>query len=322
MTSSFASLKKNRNKAFEKLTEQLDKIGSKGYTNPEADKYWKPTRDQAGNAFAIIRFLPEPEGEDFPFVRLWDHAFQGPTGQWYIENSRKTVGSDEPDPVAEMNAKLWNSTTDDESPQRKQVRKQKRRLHYISNIYVIKDTGNPDNEGKTFMFKYGKKIYDKLNELMNPSFEDEEKVNPFDLWEGANFRLKIRVVDGYPNYDKSEFDSPGPLFEDDDKMEVIWKQSHSLKDVVAPQNFKTYEELQARLHRVLGLVPGADAKGASTTTFEDEVDDDIDMSKLSKPQIKSAASPKIKEQEAHSITTSNDGDDDDLEYFKTLAART
>lgn len=320
MTSSFASLKKNRNKAFEKLTEQLEKIGNKGYTNPEADKYWKPTRDQAGNAFAIIRFLPEPEGEDLPFVRLWDHAFQGPTGQWYIENSRKTLGTEEPDPVAELNAKLWNSTTDDESPQRKQVRKQKRRLHYISNIYVIKDTGNPDNEGKVFMFKYGKKIYDKLNELMNPSFEDEEKVNPFDLWEGANFRLKIRVVDGYPNYDKSEFDSPGPLFEDDDRMEVIWKQCHALKDVIAPQNFKSYDELQARLQRVLGVASSTENKPSTSTTFEDDVDDEIDMSKLSKPQMKSAPSPKIKDEEAPSITS--DGDDDDLEYFKTLAART
>jgi hypothetical protein len=322
MTSSFASLKKNRNKAFEKLTEQLQKIGNKGYTNPEADKYWKPTRDQAGNAFAIIRFLPEPDGEDFPFVRLWDHAFQGPTGQWYIENSRKTISMDEPDPVAELNAKLWNSTTDDESPQRKQVRKQKRRLHYISNIYVIKDTGNPENEGKVFLFKYGKKVYDKLNELMNPSFEDEEKVNPFDLWEGANFRLKIRVVDGYPNYDKSEFDSPGALFEDDDRMEAIWKQCHPLKDVIAPHNFKPYDELQARLHRVLGVSSDAGAsQSAPATTFEDDVDDEIDMSKLSKPQMKSAPAPKIKEDEGPSITSSGE-DDDDLEYFKTLAART
>lgn len=322
MTSSFAALKKNRNKAFEKLTDQLQKIGNKGYTNPDADKYWKPTRDQAGNGFAIIRFLPEPEGEDFPFVRLWDHAFQGPTGQWYIENSRKTLNNEEPDPVSELNVKLWNSTTDDESAERKQVRKQKRRLHYISNIYIIKDSGNPENEGKVFLFKYGKKVYDKLNELMNPSFEDEVKVNPFDMWEGANFRLKIRMFEGYPNYDKSEFDSPGPLFEDDDRMESVWKQCHSLKEVIAPHNFKSYEELQARLHRVLGLTSDAPRNNSSTApSFEDDVDEEIDMSKLSRNEPKSAPAPKIKESEP-TINSGGDEDDDDLDYFKNLAART
>lgn len=321
MPTSFDTLKKNRSKAFDKLNDQLQKISTKGYTNPDAGKYWKPTRDAAGNGFAIIRFLPEPEGEDFPFVRLWDHAFQGPTGMWYIENSRKTINMEEPDPVAELNVKLWNSTTDDASPERAQARKQKRRLHYISNIYVIKDSGNPENEGKTFLFKYGKKIYDMVNEMMNPSFEDEEKVNPFDLWDGANFRLKIRQGDGgYPNYDKSEFDSSSPLFDDDEKMESVWKQCHSLKDVIAPHNFKSYEELQAKLQKVLGITTNTARNATVTSAADEEIDDDLDMSKLSsKPEMKSAPAPKIKEV---SSDDEDDADADDLDYFKSLAART
>ena len=317
MVTSFDALKKNRSKSFDKLSDQINKISAKSYSNPDANKYWKPTRDAAGNGFAIIRFLPEPEGEDFPFVRLWDHAFQGPTGMWYIENSRKTINMEEPDPVSELNVKLWNSVTDDEAPERKQVRKQKRRLHYISNIYVIKDSGNPDNEGKVFLFKYGKKIYDMVNEQMNPSFEDEERVNPFDLWDGANFRLKIRQGDGgYPNYDKSEFDSVSKLFEDEEKMEATWKQSYSLKEVIAPSNFKSYDELQAKLHKVLGLTT---APRTSSASAEEEIDDDIDMSRLSKPAAKEAPAPKIKETSSAPI---EDEDADDLEYFKNLAART
>lgn len=321
MATSFAALKKNRSKSLDKLNEQLQKISSKGYTNPDEGKYWKPTRDTAGNGFAIIRFLPEPDGEDFAFVRLWDHAFQGPGG-WYIENSRTTLSNTEADPVSELNTKLWNSSNDDDSAERKQARKQKRRLHFVSNIYVIKDSGNPDNEGKVFLFKYGKKIYDMLNEMMNPSFEDEERVNPFDLWEGANFRLKIRQGDGgYPNYDKSEFDSPGPLFEDEDKMEVVWKQCHSLKDIVAPHNFKSYDELQAKLHRVLGLAVNPTRNPNASQSAEDEIDEDLDMSRLaSRSEPKSAPAPKMKEVSA-SIET-DDEDADDLEYFKSLAART
>jgi hypothetical protein len=323
-TTSFAALKKNRSKSLDKLTDQLQKISSKGYTNPDEGKYWKPTRDTAGNGFAIIRFLPEPDGEDFAFVRMWDHAFQG-TGGWYIENSRTTLGSNEPDPVSELNTKLWNSTKDEDSAERKQARTQKRRLHFISNIYVIKDSGNPENEGKVFMFKYGKKIYDMLNELMNPSFEDEERVNPFDLWEGANFRLKIRKGDGgYPNYDKSEFDSPSPLFEDDDQMEAIWKQSHSLKDITAPHNFKSYDELQAKLHKVLGLSGSSGRSQNASQSAEDEIDDEIDMSALgSRSQPKAASAPKMKESTpAAQPAGDDDGDEDDLNYFKSLASRT
>jgi hypothetical protein len=305
---SFEALKKNRSKSLEKLTAQLDKINTKGYSDPNEGKFWKPTRDSAGNGFAIIRFLPAPEAEDMPFVQIWDHGFQGPGG-WYIENSLTTIGK--PDPVTELNSKLWNTSNDDESPERKQARKQKRRLKYISNIYVIKDSGNPENEGKVFLFSYGKKIWDKLNDMMNPSFEDEEPVNPFDFWGGANFRLKIRQFEGYPNYDKSEFDSSAPLFEDDDELENVYKKLHSLQDLIDPKNFKTYEELQAKLHKVLGI--SGSTQKSSTASAEDEIDEDLDLSSLSKHKSETP----MKQSEAPSISVSDD--DGDLEFFKNLA---
>ena len=312
MAVDFQSLKKNRSKSLEKLNEQLTKITSKSYSDPNEGKYWKPTRDQAGNGFAIIRFLDSPQGEDMPFVRLWDHGFKGPGG-WYIENSLTTIG--QPDPVSELNTKLWNASGDEGSPERKQARDQKRRLHYISNVYIIKDSGNPDNEGKVFLFKYGKKIWDKLNDLMNPSFEDEKPVNPFDLWEGANFRLKIRMFEGYPNYDKSEFDSPSALFEDDEEIEKVWKQSHSLKDVIDPKNFKSYDELKAKLHRVLGIV-GADAdlRSKAASSAEEDLYDELDMSKAQPPK-KEAPAPSMKEQPS----SVDEEDDDDLEFFRNLS---
>lgn len=311
MTNSFEALKKSRSKSLDKLNDQLSKIASKSYSNPDENKYWKPTRDSSGNGFAVIRFLPAPKDEDVPFVRLWDHGFQGPGG-WYIENSLSTIGQD--DPVGEINKKLWNSGNEAD---KKEAQKQKRRLHYISNIYVIKDSGNPDNEGKVFLFKYGKKIFDKLNDLMNPSFEDEKPVNPFDLWEGANFRLKIRQFEGYPNYDKSEFDSPSPLFEDDDKLEAIWSQEHSLADVIHPRNFKSYEELQAKLYRVLGISGNVSSAKTKTTAEIDDLDDDLDMSQLSK----SAHASSMKEEKSSFEIASNSGDDDDLEFFKSLASK-
>lgn len=308
MPSSFDALKKSRSKSFDKLNKQLNDMSSKGYSNPDENKYWQPTVDSAGNGFAIIRFLPEPEGEDMPFVRLWNHGFQGPTGQWYIENCLSTIGKD--DPVNEFNNKLWNSTTDDNSEERQQVRKQKRKLQYVSNIYVVKDSGNPENEGKVFLFRYGKKIFDKINDMMNPQFEDEEPVNPFNFWDGANFRLKIRKVDGYRNYDKSEFDSPEPLSDDEDKMKELWKQQYSLNEIVDEKNFKPYDELKAKLYRVLGLSVTSSSANHSTTAEEDEVDQELDMSSLSKEEPE----PKMETQDS-----SSSDDDEDLEFFKNLA---
>lgn len=310
MAVDFQSLKKNRSKSLEKLNEQLTKISSKSYADPNEGKFWKPTRDSAGNGFAIVRFLDSPQGEDMPFVRLWDHGFQGPGG-WYIENSLTTIG--QPDPVSELNTKLWSVSTDDASPEKRQARNQKRRLHYISNVYIVKDSGNPENEGKVFLFKYGKKIWDKLNDLMNPSFEDEKPVNPFDLWEGANFRLKIRVFEGYPNYDKSEFDSPSPLFEDDQEIENAWKKSHSLKELVDPKNFKTYDELKAKMHRVLGITGSdADLRSKAAGSADEDLYEELDLSKSTPPK-KEAAAPAMKEE------ASSAEDDDDLEFFRNLS---
>jgi len=237
-TTDFASLKKNRNKSLDKLNAQLEKITTKSYSDPNEGKFWKPTRDKAGNGFAVIRFLPAPKGEEMPFVRVWDHGFQGPTGLWYIENSLTTLGQD--DPVSEYNSKLWNTGVEADKDQ---ARKQKRRLKYTANIYVVKDQANPENEGKVFLYAFGKKIFDKLNDLMNPTFEDEEPVNPFDLWEGANFRLKIRQFEGYPNYDKSEFDPAEPLLDDDAEMERVWNEEHSLQELLEEKNFKPYADL-------------------------------------------------------------------------------
>jgi hypothetical protein len=287
------------------LNSQLSQIAQKSYTDPNEGKFWKPSRDKAGNGFAIIRFLPAPNGEDMPFVRLWDHGFQGPTGLWYIENSLTTINKD--DPVSELNSKLWNSGVEAD---KEQARKQKRRLHYIANVYVIKDSANPDNDGKVFLFKFGKKIFDKLNDLMNPQFEDEKPVNPFDLWEGANFRLKIRQFEGYANYDKSEFDSSEPLFEDDSKLENVWKSEHSLQEIVDPKHFKPYAELKAKLYRVLNLT-GDQVDG--NRKAEDEVDEDLDMSRFSKSE-----SQQEMKQSQSSMDSIDDDDDEDLAKFRSL----
>ena len=303
----FSSLKKNRSKTLDKLNSQLEKISSKSYQDPNAGKFWKPTRDKAGNGFAVIRFLPAPKGEEMPFVRLWDHGFQGPTGLWYIENSLTTLNQD--DPVSEFNSKLWNSGVESDKDQ---ARKQKRRLKYTANIYVVKDSGNPENEGKVFLYQFGKKIFDKLNDLMNPTFEDEDPVNPFDLWEGANFRLKIRQFEGYPNYDKSEFDPAAPLSDDDTELERIWGEQHSLEEIVSEKNFKSYAELKTKLYRVLDLQndePTASAPVAETA-------DELDLSDMSNDT--SVDEPTMATAEPN-VGSSVSDDDDDLSIFKELA---
>ena len=304
---SFDALKKNRSKSLDKLNAQLEKISTKSYSDPNEGKFWKPTRDKAGNGFAVIRFLPAPQGEEMPFVRIWDHGFQGPTGLWYIENSLTTINQD--DPVSEYNSKLWNSGLESD---KEIARKQKRRLKYVANVYVVKDSANPENEGKVFLYQFGKKIFDKLNDLMNPSFEDEEPVNPFDLWEGANFRLKIRQFEGYPNYDKSEFDAPGALSDDDAELERVYNAEHSLQELIDPKNFKSYAELKAKLYRVLAL--GEEASDPSTAM---DADDDIDLSNFA-PKPKAAPAPEPASAPAAS-PMSMDDDDDDLSIFKELA---
>ena len=263
------------------------------------ERLWKPTMDKSGNGYAVIRFLPAPNGEDLPWVKLWNHAFQGPTGQWYIENSLTTLGKN--DPVSEYNSKLWNSgiETDKEI-----ARKQKRKLQYYSNIYVVSDSANPQNEGKVFLYRYGKKIFDKVMEAMQPAFEDETPVNPFDFWEGANFKLKLRKVDGYWNYDKSEFDNTSALLDGDDgALEEVFNGQYSLAEFTAPANFKSYDELKTRLDMVLsGTV-------AANTTVETLMEDEP----TAKPTVKT------KEEPVPTVSTVDD-DDDAMSYFEKLVS--
>jgi hypothetical protein len=306
-TLDFGSLKKNRNNSLEKLNAQLEKISTKSYSDPNEGKFWKPVRDKAGNGFAVIRFLPAPQGEEMPFVRIWDHGFQGPNGLWYIENSLTTLGQD--DPVSEFNSKLWNTGVEAD---KEQARKQKRRLKYVANIYVVKDQANPDNEGKVFLYSFGKKIFDKLNDLMNPTFEDENPVNPFDLWEGANFRLKIRQFEGYPNYDKSEFDAPTPLFDDDSELEGVWKREHPLQELLDPKNFKSYSELKTKLYRVLDLAAESVERSAPSAYESTDSGDDLNLN-----NFKSQSAPMASAAETNSPVA--DDDDDDLAIFKDLA---
>lgn len=297
----FASLKTSRKSQFDKLTAAAEKVsGNSQQNNGPDERFWKPTVDKAGNGSAIIRFLPAPQGEDVPFVRYWDHGFQGPGG-WYIEKSLTSIGLD--DPVSEYNSKLWNSGLDSDKDI---ARRQKRRLHYVSNIYIVSDPGNPSNEGKVFLYEFGKKIFDKINDLMHPQFEDEDAVNPFDFWEGANFRLRIRQVEGYRNYDKSAFDSPSALNDDDDILESIWKVQYPLAELVEPKNFKSYEELQQKLNRVLG--------GQQVNSVAEEVQD------ASPFAVEPAWTPPTAETPVPESTQSTfDDDDESLEFFKKLA---
>ena len=320
----FASLKKNRSKSFDALNAELSKVSSgKGnFKDPDEDKYWKPTRDAAGNAFAIVRFLPAPPDEDLPFVVLYDHGFKGPNGQWYIENSRTTIG--EPDPVSEYNSELWNVSADDNSPTRKQARDQKRRKHYIAGIQVIKDSGNPDNNGKVFLYKFGAKIYGKLNDLMNPQFEDEKPVNPFDFWGGANFRVKVTGQGRDTSYDKSEFDAPSEHLDgDDEALEALYKTQYSLKEVIAPEKFKTYDQLKTKLYRVLGL-SGSTVTG-NASAEDDEPEAELNMANLGMKEAKSTRRQE-EDDEDESLTNlrkasaaAADDDDEDLAIFKSFA---
>lgn len=313
---SFADLKKNRNKKLADLTEKLNQSTAKGYSDPDADKYWMLKRDAAGNGSAIIRFLDAPDGEEVPFVKLWSHGFKGPTGQWYIENSLTTLGQD--DPVSAFNTKLWNASTDDKGLEREQARAQKRKTHFISNILVIKDSATPENEGKVFLFKYGKKVFDKIKDVMNPSFEDEEPINPFDLFEGVNFKFRMRQVEGYANYDKSEFETTKtPIADSDKEIEAIWKQCHSLQAVIAPDKFKSYEELEAKLHRVLGITEVSEKRKAAPATIEDDEDEDLNVSKT----MKEKTPPTVKEETKTEVVSSDDEDEDDLEFFRKLAEK-
>ena len=289
---SLESLK--RNSGLDKLLTAVEKETAPADKQSFVDeRFWKPELDKTGNGYAVIRFLPAPDKEDMPWVKVWSHAFQGPTGQWYIENSLTTLN--QKDPVSEANTILWNTGNE---PDKELARKQKRKLEYYSNIYVVSDPKHPENEGKVFLFRYGKKIFDKIMASMQPEFEDETPINPFDFWEGANFKLKIRKVDGFWNYDKSEFDSVTALADSDEKLDGIWKKQYSLQEFLAPTNFKSYDELKKRLDDVLS--------GTVTASAASMIDEDV----VETPQFKSEPQPNI---------PSVDEDDDTMSYFQKLA---
>ena len=300
MTTSFADLKRSRKSAYDKLIEETNKVQNTKSSGGADARFWQPEVDKAGNGYAVIRFLPAPQGEDLPWVRLFSHGFQGPGG-WYIENSLTTLN--EKDPVGEYNSMLWNRG--DEAG-KEQARKQKRRLSYIANIQIVKDPSNSANDGKVFLYKFGKKIFDKINDMMAPEFEDESPVNPFDFWEGANFKMKIRNVEGYRNYDKSEFDSPTPLSEDDDELESVWNSQYSLQEFVDRNNFKSFAEWQTRRNRVLG--------STAVSSTASEVDEDNIME--SPAVSRQAPAPKVEEEVA---PWSEESSDDSLDFFKQLA---
>ena len=302
---SFASLKKQSNlgSLTAKLVKEVEKVNNSSGGGDE--RLWKPELDKTGNGYAVIRFLPAPDKEEIPWAKLYTHAFQGPGG-WYIENSLTTVGGK--DPVSDYNRELWNSGNESDKDT---VRKQKRKLSYYSNIYVVKDPTNPQNEGKVFLFKYGKKIFDKVMEAMQPEFEDETPINPFDFWQGANFKLKIVKKDGFWNYDKSEFDSLAPLLDDDDALEAIWKKEYSLAAVTATDQFKSYEDLERRLKYVLGKKP-AQSRYIPDNELEDESEGKYAHSVAEKTVTQAVSTPVAS-------TTVDQDEDDALSYFQKLA---
>ena len=305
---SFADLKKQSKlgSLTQKLVKEVEKMNNAGSSGD--DRLWKLECDKGGNGYAVIRFLPAPEGEDLPFVKLYSHAFQGPGG-WYIENSLTTLS--QKDPMSEYNTMLWNNGTDSG---KEQARKQKRKLTYVANIYVVKDPANPSNEGQVMLYKFGKKIFDKITAAMQPEFEDEEAIDPFDFWQGANFKLKAKNVAGYRNYDSSEFARQDALLEDDEAMEAIWKKEYSLEEFVAPDQFKSYDDLKKRLDYVLGI------KG--TTKFQDQesVQEEEEFRQQNRAESNPVPQSMKEELDSLSPTKTDDDDDDTLSYFAALAA--
>ena len=297
---SFENLKRNRDQ-ISKLVQAAEAAGGSAPAekkNYGDDRIWKPTVDKAGNGYAVLRYLPATEGVELPWVRYWDHGFKGPTGQWYIENSLTSIG--QADPVGELNSRLWNSGIEAD---KETARRQKRRLHYVANVLIVSDPGNPSNEGKIMLYKFGKKIFEKIMDAMQPAFADEKPVNPFDMWEGADFKLKIRNVEGYRNYDKSEFTTASALHDvDDSKLEGVYTQLHNLGEFTDPKNYKSYDELKSKLMRVLG-----EEASVGAPTMKEEV-------QMNEPATYEVVPPITKEQVADTSE-----DDDTMSYFAKLA---
>jgi hypothetical protein len=312
---SFESLKKQSSlgSLTQKLVKEVEKMSATTSGGTD-DRLWKPEMGKDGVGSAVIRFLPAPDGEELPWAKMYSHAFQGPGG-WYIENSLTTIG--QKDPLGEYNRELWNTGSE---TNKEIVRKQKRKLNYYSNIYVVKDPANPQNEGKVFLFKYGKKIFDKIMEAMQPEFEDEEPINPFDFWAGANFKLKIVKKDGYWNYDKSEFDRVAPLLDDDDALETIWKKEYSLTAITASDQFKSYEDLERRMNMVLGVKNSSPTRSRAVVEQEDDLEEFVQT-----PTHQDRVVEELEQSYARSKTTSlpkissdDDDEDDALSYFQKL----
>ena len=293
----FKDLKKTSSANIDQLITEMDKLsgGGKSYID---DRYWTlPLDEKTGNATALIRFLPVAKDNNSPWVSLFSHGFQGPGG-WYIENSLTTLG--QPDPVSETNSELWNTGID---ANKDIVRKRKRKQHFITNILVVSDPRNPKNEGKVFLYKFGKKIFQKIQDALKPEFETDKPIDVFDLWKGANFRLKVRKVEGYPNYDNSFFEAVSPICEGDEaKMETVWNSEYDLKEIISPKNFKTYDELKTRMNRVLGNTAKAGPTAEAKQTIRE-------------------SAPKVKAEDAPWAAPEASGDDEDaaLAYFKGLA---
>jgi len=302
---SLAELRKSRG-GFDALMKEVEKISNPTQNRSEDNRFWQPEVDKSGNGYAVIRFLPAPKNEDLPFVQIWNHGFQGPGGKWYIENSLTTIGKN--DPVSDYNTELWNSGVE---ANKEIARKQKRRLTYISNILVVKDPAHPENEGKVFLFKYGKKIWEKIKDKAEPQFEDEKPINVFDFWDGANFRLKIRNVEGYRNYDKSEFESTTPVSNDDDKIDALWSMQHSLMDFLDPKNFKSYEDLKAKLNMVLATGVASGSKKAENVDLDDPTSEGEEV-RPPKTQVVTKSNAPAKDLDF-------DDDEESISYFAKLA---
>jgi hypothetical protein len=295
--SSLATLKKSNtlDKLLGAVAVENAPLEKKSYVD---ERIWKPVMDKTDNGYAVIRFLPAVEGEDMPWAKVWNHAFQGPTGQWYIENSLTTINQN--DPVSELNTSFWNSGVESD---KEIARKQKRKLQYFANILVIQDKANPQNEGKVMLFRFGKKIFDKCMEAMQPAFEDETPLNPFDFWEGADFKLKLRKVEGYWNYDKSEFGDARPVFDNDEEIEALWKKQYPLSEFTAATNFKSYDELKTRLNTVLSGTTSV-GNAAAMMVEEPTVTITVDTKEVVTPTVTDVTS---------------DDDEDTMSYFEKLA---
>tara|TARA_B110000444_G_scaffold22008_3_gene18278 strand:- start:15574 stop:16494 length:921 start_codon:yes stop_codon:yes gene_type:complete len=304
---SFEQLKQNRDSAISKLVSAADTNNEKKSYGD--DRLWKPTVDKAGNGYAVIRFLPAGGGEDLPWVRYWDHGFKGPTGRWYIEKSLTTLG--QPDPVSELNSQLWNTGRDED---KETARNRKRRLHHVSNIMVISDSANPANEGKVFLYEYGKKLMDKIMDVMQPQFQDEKAVNPFDFWAGANFKLKIRNLEGYRNYDKSEFDSSSEFLDGDEgRLKEVYDKLYPLSEFTDPEQYKSYADLKRKMFEVIGE---AEVATGLSTEQHVELNTTIDAS----PQPSMDSGDSTANSSNTSATSDEESSEDTLSYFAKLAS--